>query len=38
MSTFYAAIHTMFDVNQGFMLGTTVGQQVVNHAKTDGAQ
>jgi membrane-associated phospholipid phosphatase len=38
MSTFYAAIHTMFDVNQGFMLGSAVGQQVVSHAKTDGAQ
>jgi hypothetical protein len=38
MSTFDAAIHTMFDVNQGLALGNTVGQQVVNHAKTDGAQ
>ena len=38
MSTFYAAIHTMFDVNQGLTLGNTVGQQVVAHAKTDGAQ
>jgi hypothetical protein len=38
MSTFDAAIHTMFDVNQGLMLGNSVGQQVVNRAKTDGAQ
>ncbi len=38
MSTFDAAIHTMFDVSQGLMLGNTVGQQVVNRAKTDGAQ
>ncbi|MDP8982595.1 MAG: vanadium-dependent haloperoxidase [Acidobacteriota bacterium] len=38
MSTFYAAIHTMFDVNQGLILGNAVGQQVVNRAKADGAQ
>ena len=38
MSTFDAAIHTMFDVNQGLMLGNSVGQQVVNHANADGAQ
>jgi membrane-associated phospholipid phosphatase len=37
-STFYAAIHTMFDVSQGFVLGQQVGQQVVQHAQTDGAQ
>jgi hypothetical protein len=38
MSTFDAGIHTMFDVNQGLMLGSAVGQQVVSRAKTDGAQ
>jgi len=38
MSTFDAGIHTMFDVNQGLMLGGAVGQQVVSRAKTDGAQ
>jgi membrane-associated phospholipid phosphatase len=37
-STFYAAIHTMFDVAQGFVLGQLVGQQVVQHAQNDGAQ
>jgi membrane-associated phospholipid phosphatase len=37
-STFDAGIHTMFDVNQGLMLGSAVGQQVVSRAKTDGAQ
>jgi PAP2 superfamily len=26
MSTFYAGIHTMFDVQQGFQLGTVIGQ------------
>jgi membrane-associated phospholipid phosphatase len=37
-STFFAAIHTMFDVSQGFVLGQQTGQQVVNRAQTDGAQ
>ena len=37
-STFYAAIHTMFDVAQGFVLGGQTGLQVVNRAMTDGAQ
>jgi hypothetical protein len=37
-STFDAAIHTMFDVSQGFVLGGQVGQQVVQRAQTDGAQ
>lgn len=37
-STFYAAIHTTFDVTQGLMLGAQVGQQVVRLAQTDGAQ
>jgi membrane-associated phospholipid phosphatase len=36
-STFYAAIHTMFDVAQGFVLGQQTGQQVVQHAQADGA-
>ena len=38
MSTFDAGIHTMFDVSQGLVLGTSVGKQVVNRAMTDGAQ
>jgi membrane-associated phospholipid phosphatase len=37
-STFYAAIHSMFDVAQGFVLGQETGQQVVDRARTDGAQ
>jgi membrane-associated phospholipid phosphatase len=37
-STFYALIHSTFDVSQGFVLGQQVGQQVVSRAKTDGAQ
>ena len=37
-STFYAAIHTMFDVQQGLTLGTQVGQGVVDWAQNDGAQ
>jgi membrane-associated phospholipid phosphatase len=37
-STFYAAIHTMFDVTQGLALGGQAGQQIVQHAQTDGAQ
>jgi len=37
-STFYAAIHTMFDVAQGLALGKQTGQQVVQRAQTDGAQ
>lgn len=37
-STFYAGIHTMFDVQQGFVLGGNVGQAVVKMAQTDGAQ
>jgi membrane-associated phospholipid phosphatase len=36
-STFYAAIHTMFDVSQGFTLGAQTGNQVVQRAQTDGA-
>lgn len=37
MSTFYAGIHTMFDVQQGFSLGTAVGELVVGHASADGS-
>ena len=37
-STFDALIHTMFDVAQGLILGGEVGQTVVKHASTDGAQ
>ena len=37
-STFYAAIHTMFDVSQGLAPGDQVAQQVVKRAQTDGAQ
>jgi membrane-associated phospholipid phosphatase len=38
MSTFYALIHTPFDVQQGLLLGTAVGNKVVDHAKGDGSQ
>ncbi|MCU1238527.1 MAG: phosphoesterase, PA-phosphatase related, partial [Candidatus Solibacter sp.] len=37
-STFYALIHTMFDVSQGLVMGGQVGQSVVRRAQTDGAQ
>ena len=37
-STFYALIHTMFDVAQGLAMGGQVGQSVVRRAQTDGAQ
>ncbi|HXJ42415.1 MAG TPA: phosphatase PAP2 family protein [Bryobacteraceae bacterium] len=37
-STFYASIHTTFDVAQGFVLGGQTGLQVVRRAQTDGAQ
>lgn len=36
-STFDAAIHTMFDVSQGFFLGAQTGNQVVLRAQTDGS-
>jgi membrane-associated phospholipid phosphatase len=36
-STFYAAIHTMFDVQQGFVLGAQTGNEVVRRGQTDGA-
>lgn len=38
LSTFYAAIHTTFDVQQGSVLGGNVGKAVVTKAQTDGAQ
>ena len=38
MSTFYAGIHTMFDVQQGFQLGSAIGQAVVGRASQDGSQ
>ena len=38
LSTFDAAIHTMFDVQQGSVLGGKAGQAVVSKAQTDGAQ
>jgi membrane-associated phospholipid phosphatase len=37
-STFYALIHSMFDVTQGLAQGGQVGQSVVKRAQTDGAQ
>jgi membrane-associated phospholipid phosphatase len=37
-STFYALIHSMFDVAQGLVEGGQVGQSVVKHAQNDGAQ
>ncbi len=36
-STFDALIHTQLDVSTGLALGLQVGQQVVAHAQTDGA-
>jgi hypothetical protein len=38
MSTFYAGIHTMFDVQQGYQLGSAIGQAVVGRASQDGSQ
>jgi len=37
MSTFYAGIHTPFDVQQGFQVGQVVGTLVVNRASQDGS-
>jgi membrane-associated phospholipid phosphatase len=37
MSTFFAEIHTPFDVDTGLNLGSAVAQQVVSWAKQDGA-
>ena len=37
MSTFFAGVHTPLDVSAGLSLGQAVAQQVVNHAKQDGA-
>ena len=36
-STFDALIHTQFDVIQGLMLGSKVGQKIVARAQNDGA-
>jgi membrane-associated phospholipid phosphatase len=36
-STFDAGIHTPFDVSQGLLLGTNVGQKVTARAQSDGA-
>ena len=38
LSTFYAGIHTRQDVDTGLALGRAVGQKVVQHAASDGAQ
>ena len=38
LSTFYAAIHTVLDVNQGLLLGGSVGGLVVDRARKDGSQ
>jgi membrane-associated phospholipid phosphatase len=37
-STFYAQIHSMFDVAQGLAQGGQVGQAVVKYAQSDGAR
>jgi membrane-associated phospholipid phosphatase len=37
-STFYAAIHTQFDVSQGLTLGENVGRAVAAWAASDGSQ
>jgi hypothetical protein len=37
-STFYAGIHTMFDVQQGLQLGNAVGKAVISRASQDGSQ
>ena len=36
-STFDAGIHTQFDVSQGLLLGTSVGQKVAARAQSDGS-
>lgn len=38
MSTFYAGIHTMFDVQQGLGLGGSVANLIVDRARKDGSQ
>ena len=38
LSTFYAAIHAMEDIQGGASLGAKVGQAVVSRAQTDGSQ
>jgi membrane-associated phospholipid phosphatase len=37
MSTFFAGIHTPFDVQEGLRLGLAVGKLVVGHASQDGS-
>jgi hypothetical protein len=37
MSTFYAGIHTTFDVQQGLQLGLAVAKLVINRATQDGS-
>lgn len=38
VSTFDAGIHTMFQVQQGFLLGQAVGNAVIGRASKDGSQ
>ena len=38
LSTFYAGIHTMFDVQQGLALGSATGRLVIDYARADGSQ
>ena len=38
LSTFYAGIHTMFDVTQGIKLGQAVAAKVIERASRDGSQ
>ena len=38
MSTFYAGIHTTFDVQQGSQLGLAVAKLVISRATQDGSQ
>ena len=38
LSTFYAGIHSMLDVQQGLGLGNAVGAKVVERARQDGSQ
>lgn len=38
LSTFYAGIHTMLDVQQGFALGRAVAGKVIARAQADGSQ
>jgi len=38
LSTFYAGIHTMFDVGQGLKLGQSVAAKLIERASEDGSQ